>query len=80
VAVILLRTLDGIAGVLASQEFAEGTLLGLAERIAEISSSIRIAGQPGKRGSVVGSTLGTRSGARFPDRRRAGSGTVLAGS
>jgi hypothetical protein len=52
----MLRGLSRGAGVAASQEFAEGALLGLAERVAEISNTVRIAGEPRKCGSAASST------------------------
>ena len=38
----MLRAFGGIAGVRASEEFADSALLGLAERIAEICSAVRV--------------------------------------
>ena len=63
----MFRALGGPAGVRASQEFAEGALLGLAERIAEVSRAVGVAGEPGKRGSTPSSTRGIGCRSCFPD-------------
>ena len=76
----MLRAFGGIAGVRASQEFAEGTLLGLAERIAKISHTVRVAGEPRKCGSASSSAPGVRCGSCFPEHPRSNRGTVFAGS
>lgn len=44
----MLRTTGGLARVRASQEFAEGPVLGLAERVSEISDTVRTAGESGE--------------------------------
>jgi hypothetical protein len=44
VAVILLRAFGGIDGVRTSHEFGEGAVLGMVERVTEISPAVRVAG------------------------------------
>jgi hypothetical protein len=79
VAVIVLRALRWIAGVRTSQEFAEGALLGVAERIAEILSAVRDAGEPRKCGSSASSTRGNPCGSFFPEHPPSNRRTVFAG-
>ena len=76
----MLRAFGGIAGVRPAQEFAEGTLLGLAERIAKISHTVRVAGEPRRCGSASNSAPGVCCGSCFPEHPRSNCATVFAGS
>src|SRR5580700_7650274 len=67
----MLRALGGIAGAPASQESAEGALLDLAERIAEVSGAVGFVGEPWEYGSAATSTCGPSScflGHAYPNR------------
>ena len=72
--------LAGLLAFVAAQEFAEGTLLGLAERIAKISHTVRVAGEPRKCGSASSSAPGVRCGSCFPEHPRSNRATVFADS
>ena len=58
--------------------FAEGKLLVMDERVAEISHTVRAAGELGKCGSAASSTLGLRPGSCLPEHRRSNRGAVFA--
>jgi hypothetical protein len=74
----MLRAFGGVTGVRASQEFVEGTLLGLAERVPKISHTVRVAGGPRERDSGAVPTPGIRSHSCFQQHHCANRATVFA--
>src|SRR5262245_22574976 len=81
VAIVVFSPFGSVARVNASQEFAEDTLLGLAECVAEISRPVRVVGEPGKPRSATAPTFRIlRSGSCFSGHYGSNRGTVFAGS